>query len=283
MQLGIAVHQEGTAIAAGVTVPDGGVRQRQAAAVQIERPVAAGRVDDGRAEAGTQDGQVAVDIEVAGGARRLAAAGNRDLIGAGGQIDGVCAGIQVRLDDGVAQCARQQGVSRAGDGVDRHHPLPLRLRLHADGACGLHRATTVKFKCPVGAVGARPGQVGTGRHVGTGQGREIPDQLLPRTRLRQVAAVKQQIGVCSQCVTPGGQRAGALEQGLGVESAAANLQHAVAAMRQHVDGTDVSTPCQCFTDQSQAVHPGVDGHDLQRAPGALLRLQVSQQRVGRRQ
>ena len=105
-------------------------------------------------------------------------------------------------------------------------------------------------------------------------------QALAVGALRQVAAVQQQVGVGGQRVAPGGQFVGALQQALRVEHGAAQLQAAVAAVRQHVHGADVAAPGQRLADQRQAVGAGGDGDDLDAAPGALLRLQVGDQRRG---
>ena len=282
-QAGTRLDREGTAATGCLAICDGDVRKTEGAAVHVESPVEAVRIDQGGLRTGANQGQVAANIEVAAQGGRFAGPAQRDRVGAGGQDDGVRPRVQIGLHDGVAQRPRQQGIGRGGDGVGVHHPLPLRLRSRADGDRGLHRPATVEFERPVATARGRPGQVGTRCHIGTGQNREISHQLLARAGLRQIAAVKQQIGIARQRLAPCRQLAGALQQGLRIESTAANLQHAVAAVRQHMNSADVVPACQRVADQRKAVHTCVDLDDLQRAAGALLCLQVFQQRPGIRQ
>jgi len=157
--------------------------------------------------------------------------------------------------------------------------LPLRLFLDAGRQHRLDRARAV-FQRPVATARSGTGEVGAGRNVGAGQRRQVLHQLPAGGALRHVAAVKQQVGVSGQCLAPAGDLTGALHQRVGIQHRAAKLQMAVAAVAEHMHGADVAAPGERLAHQGQAVGAGVDGHDLDAAPGGLLHQQVGGQRVG---
>ena len=143
--------------------------------------------------------------------------------------------------------------------------------------------TDLILERPVGAACRSTGEVGTGRHVGAGERAQVVHELLAGGALRHIAAVQQQVGTAGKRRAPLRQFTGAHEQRGGVESHAAELHCAVAAVAQHMHGTDVGAAVQGLADAADAVFAGVDAHDFNRPAGIALRLQVVDQRLRLRQ
>ena len=197
-------------------------------------------------------------------------------MGASKQLDRVGAGVEIGLRDCPAQRADGAvGLGRVG-GVSGHQALPVRLLSHAGCQRGLDGAG-LHLQRPVAPARGRAGGVGAGRDIGAGQRCQVAHQALPERRLRQVAAVQQDVGVGAQRSAPGRHLACALQQGIGIQPRATQLHDAVAAMRQHVNGGDVVAPRQGGTDHRQTILPGFNGDDLDRPSRSRLRAQVGQQ------
>ena len=178
-----------------------------------------------------------------------------------------------RIDRGGAQVSaggRAVECDRAGNRQQRGIILQRR---RAERLVGLDRAGA-DLEVPVATEIGRAGRIVRGGDVGAGHFREGVDEREARVRLGEVAAVEQDVAAFRHCLANGGELARVLVEVFVAEDGVAELDPAVVAVADDLDGFDIRAALQRLGDLGQPVPVGVEVDDLG------TRIDTGHQRLG---
>ena len=124
-------------------------------------------------------------------------------------------------------------------------------------------AANFVLELPVAALHGITCLVRACRNVGAGERSQAGNEGLPVSRPGDVAAVEQDIGFATEGAFPALYLIGASGQRCTVKLGRSQLQHAIAAVRDDMDGVDGLTIGQRRADLVDAIAAGVDQYDIE--------------------
>ena len=157
-------------------------------------------------------------------------------------------------------------------------PCPAECRGPGRRQLGLDRAGR-ELERPVAAKVGRAGEIVARGDVGAGEVRELADEALAADRVRDVAAVQEQVAVGGERARPPGDCLRALVERRGVERGRAELDRAVAPVREDVHRGEPGARGERFADLRDPVAVRVEHDHVDRAVGAGRANEVGDERV----
>ncbi len=203
----------------------------------------------------------AVDVDNVGDVGKCRSERNRLQTGTDIEIDGVRAGIGIRIIDCPAQGART-GVIGIRDAVSRQDRIEFGPGAEVRRKCRFDFAGG-EFKRPVTSQCTGACQVCAGIDIRTSQLTKGPDKIAPGLVGSDIATIKKNVAILAQCIAPLRNRNSVAQQAPAVEVGIADLKRAILSMRNEVHRIQIPVQSKNLADLLNAILPGVEYDDFQ--------------------